>query len=131
MRIKRMNAALPLAVLPVVLALANMPALAAGQQAGVVVARDAQTGQLRAPTPAEMQALAAAAARAAQPLSPPVVRADGSRILHLGERGLVYSVVTLDADGKLHDQCVQGAEAARQAIGQAEAAARDQEQRHE
>lgn len=126
----RTKATLPLAVLPALLALASIPSLAAGQQAGAVVTRDPQTGKLRAPTPAEMQALAPAPG-AAQPLPPPVMRPDGSRILHLGERGMAYSVVTLDADGKPHEQCVQDPEAARQAVVPTGADPHAREQRHE
>ena len=89
-----------------------------GQQ-GRVVVRDAQTGQLRAPTAAEMRALAPppASARMSAPPQPAMVtHPGGSRHVHLGERGLVYSVVKRGADGKLEEQCVHGAAAAEKAI---------------
>lgn len=91
----------------------------AQQQSGMVVVRDAQTGELRAPTAAEARALAPApAASAAMRATSPalVTHPDGRRQVKLGERGLVYTVVTRDADGKLHDQCVQGAAAAEKAV---------------
>ena len=89
-----------------------------GQQ-GMVVVRDAQTGQLRAPTAAEMRALAPqrALARMNAPPQPAMVaHPGGSRHVRLGERGLVYSVVKRGADGTLHEQCVHGAAAAEKAV---------------
>ena len=85
----------------------------------MIVVRDAQTGQLRAPTAAEARALAPSPAMsAAMRATPPalVARPDGSKQVKLGERGLVYSVATRGADGKLAEQCVQGAHAAEQAV---------------
>ena len=81
--------------------------------------RDPQTGQLRAPTPAESRALAPAPSSAAMRApSPPalVTHPGGSRQVRLGERGLVYSVVTRGADGKLAGQCVHGPAAADNAV---------------
>jgi hypothetical protein len=43
-------------------------------------------------------------------------RRDGSRGVRLGEKSLVYDVVTRGADGKLSSQCVQGQAAAREAM---------------
>lgn len=91
----------------------------AQQQQGMVVVRDAQSGQLRAPTPAEIRALAPppAAAQMNAPSQPALVtHPGGSRQVRLGERGLVYSVVTRGADGKLAEQCVHGAAAADKAV---------------
>jgi hypothetical protein len=91
----------------------------AQQESGMVVVRDAQTGQLRAPTAAEARALAPApTASAAMRAAPPamVTHPDGGRHVKLGERSLVYTIVTRGADGKLHDQCVQGAAAAEKAV---------------
>ena len=85
----------------------------------MVVVRDAQTGQLRAPTAAEARALAPApSASAAMRAAPPAVvtHPDGGRQVKLGERGLVYTVVTRGSDGKLDDRCVQGAAAAEKAL---------------
>jgi hypothetical protein len=124
--------ALPLAALFAAATL-HTPAHA---QEGMVVVRDPQTGQLRAPTPAERQALTrgpAASLRAmgpAVPLSSQVVRnPDGSRKLKLGQRGQVFEVVTRTPDGKLTEQCVQGEDAASRALQQP--ATPHQEPRHE
>lgn len=91
---------------------------AGGAQQAMVVVRDAQTGELRAPTPQEMRALAppsAGALRApAQPAA--VTHPGGSRQVRLGERGLVYTVVKRGPDGKLSEHCVQGAGAADKAV---------------
>ena len=109
---------LPLAALGVALLQATQ-ARAAGQE-GMVAVRDPQSGQLRAPTPAEMKALApapAATLRATVPLSRLVVQnPDGSRKLHLGERGMVYSLATRGADGQLDQHCVEGEAAAARAL---------------
>lgn len=88
------------------------------QQQGMVVVRDAQTGQMRAPTAAEARALAPpSAARLSAPAQPTMVtHPGGSRQVRLGERGLVYSVVKRGADGKLAEQCVHGTEAAEKAV---------------
>jgi hypothetical protein len=95
-----------------VMAAFSMHAKAAGQE-GMVVVRDPLTGQLRAPTADELKELRAnapATAGLAAPRTPvPVTRADGSRGMRLGEKGLVYDVVTRGPDGKLTRECVQGA----------------------
>jgi hypothetical protein len=119
----------------------SLPAAAEpdGQQ-GMVVVRDAQTGKLRHPSPAEVKALRAqplARALAAPAATSPVtVRRDGTMHKRLGERGMVYSVVTRDADGKLHDQCVQGAAAADKAVhapapAEQKSTGQNEEHRHE
>ena len=139
---KKLLAALPLA------AICFMPHHASAQdQQGMVVVRDAQTGQLRAPTAAESRALAPKTTSAmTAPARPSMVtHASGARQVRLGERGLVYSVVTRDGDGKLSDECVRGEEAAEHAVHghgqhghsqgaptrQAEQAHDDKEGRHE
>jgi hypothetical protein len=102
-------------------------------QSGMIVVRDPQTGQLRAPTAAESRALAAQGPSAgirAQPEPALVTHPGGSRQVRLGERGLVYSVVTRDADGKLAGQCVQGAAAADKAV-HAPASAQHKEHHHD
>ena len=98
--------------------------------------RDAQTGQLRAPTPAEIRALTPppASARMGAPSQPTLItHPGGGRQVRLGERGLVYSVVTRGADGKLAEQCVHGKAAAEQAVraGAAPATAHNEGHRHE
>jgi hypothetical protein len=87
----------------------------------LVVVRDAQTGKLRQATAAELRVLRAqqiarplAAAAASGPVT---VRRDGTLHKRLGERGMVYSVATRDADGKLGMQCVKGEQAAEAALG--------------
>jgi len=84
----------------------------AAEQEGMVVVRDPLTGQLRAPTADELKELHArtpAAAGLAAPRTPvPLTRTDGARGLRLGEKGMVYDVVTRASDGKLTHQCVQG-----------------------
>ena len=85
-------------------------------QQGMVVVRDADTGHLRAPTPAEAQALHprtnASAAAAAAPAPRMIIGPGGRRSVKLDQRHMVYSVVTRGADGKLEEQCVHGADAA-------------------
>ena len=120
-----------IAVLPFAALWAAMPPKAGAQQPaqqpqqpqqgqqGMVVVRDAQSGQLRAPTAAEMRALApppATARMSAAPQPAMVTHPGGSRHVRLGERGLVYSVVKRGADGKLEEQCVHGAAAAETAV---------------
>ena len=100
------------------LAVFSMHARAAGQegQEGMVVVRDPQTGKLRAPTSDELKALRAQtpSAALAAPRQPATVsRSDGSRGVRLGERNMVYEVVTRGADGKLTRECVEGGTAAQ------------------
>jgi hypothetical protein len=110
-----------------VLASMTMHAKAADQKAedrqeGMVVVRDPQTGKMRAPTPEELRALRAkappsSAALTGTPRTPQQLsRRDGSRGVRLGEKSLVYDVVTRGEDGKLSSQCVQGEAAAREAL---------------
>jgi hypothetical protein len=93
------------------------PAHAAGQQ-GMVVVRDPQTGELRAPTAAESQALLGQSALQRKVPAQHVesVGAGGSRKVQLGRSALVYSVVTRGADGALAEQCVSGDHAAHAAL---------------
>ena len=104
---------------------------------GMVVVRDAQSGQLREPTAAEIRALQASpsgsAPRASAAAAPTMVTGPGGRrSVRLGERNMVYSVVTRDANGKLgDDQCVPGAQAAERALAQPAPATKHEEHRHE
>lgn len=105
-------------------------ALAAGQ-GGVVVVRDAQTGQMRAPTPDELRQLRASRPQGATPQALPGAahsvlgtRPNGARGVRLGENSLVYEVVTRGPDGRLSNQCVQGEAAARAALRNPDAASR-------
>jgi hypothetical protein len=93
-----------------------------GQQ-GMVVTRDPVTNKLRAPTPEEMQALRAktsprAGLQAARPSEHTMLaaRPGGARGVRLGEKTLVYEVVTRGADGKLSSECVHGDAAAAAAV---------------
>ncbi|TFW28017.1 post-PEP-CTERM-1 domain-containing protein [Massilia horti] len=127
--------ALPFIVLCVV-ALTHLPPASAADQKGMVVTRDPQTGQLRAPTPSEMQELNAQARTLAAPVqSVPaqptlVARPDVTRQVRLGDAGQVYSIVTRDSDGKLLNQCVQGERAANAVLTQGITISKE-EQRHE
>ncbi len=94
---------------------ATAQAAPAGEQA--VVVRDAETGQLRAPTAAEAQALRdSQRQRAPQTASKaPVQRthADGSVSVELDDSTLMYSVARRGADGTIERACVQGIEKAQ------------------
>jgi len=106
-----------------VLSLPCLPTVAAQESTahGLTVTRDAATGKLRAPTTAELQALSAqtqaTAGRPAQPVFDTLP--DGRSRAFLGESGLVYSVVTRGADGKIDQQCVHGAHAAEHIVNMA------------
>jgi hypothetical protein len=119
-----------------VLASLSMHAKAQERKEGMVVVRDPQTGKMRAPTPEELRQLRAktppsAAAMAGAPQENKVLtRRDGARGVRLGEKTLVYDVVTRGADGKLSEQCVQGADNAQEAM-QHPANAEHKEHRHE
>ena len=89
---------------------------------GVTVVRDAQSGQLRAPTAEEFKILqeqaarlnAQAGAREPDTAAIVVVHPNGARSVRLGERGMVYAVATRDANGQVHTDCVQGKPGASQ-----------------
>ncbi|GAB3382573.1 post-PEP-CTERM-1 domain-containing protein [Massilia agri] len=105
----------------------------AGAPSGMVVVRDAQTGQLRTPAPAEMRALQPRTpSTALAPSQPKMVTGPGGRrSVQLGERHMVYSVVTRGADGKLSDQCVHGVHAAENAVDHPAPASKPEEHRHD
>ena len=100
-----------------VMALPHARAHAAGQE-GMVVVRDQQTGELRAPNAAEAAALLGKQSLQRQAAQPRVesIGPGGSRKVQLGKSALVYSVVTRDGDGKLAEQCVSGEQAAHDAM---------------
>jgi hypothetical protein len=96
---------------------ASVPAQAA--DAGLVVARDPVTGQLRAPTAEEARALEQAPKTeslksSVAPAAAPVARraANGAVGFHVGEAFMTYSVMRRNADGTMSMQCVTGAQAA-------------------
>jgi hypothetical protein len=124
----------------VVLASVSMHAKAQARaepgQEGMVVVKDPQTGKMRAPTPEELRALRAktppppAALTGGAKTPKNLTRRDGARGVRLGEKTLVYEVVTRGEDGKLSSQCVQGEDAATNAL-QHPANAEHKEHSHE
>ena len=111
---------LPLAALALPACAQQAAPQQAPSQQGMVVVRDADTGELRAPTADEARALhprsSASAAGVAAPAPKMVTGPGGRRSVQLGERQMVYSVVTRGADGKFEQQCVHGAHAADGAV---------------
>ena len=113
---QKLLAASALAALCAATALAPPPAHAT-EQPGMVVVRDPQTGELRAPTADEARALQGTAPqRKAAKQHVETVGPGGSRKVQLGRSALVYSVATRDANGKLTEQCVGGEDAAHTAL---------------
>jgi hypothetical protein len=119
-----------------VLVLAAAPAAQAADGVGLRIVRDPVSGQLRAPTPEEAQAMdaqeakaraakAAAAAGTAKEAPAPMEfrQANGSVRYRVGDAFLSYSVVTRKADGSLDMQCVAGKDAAEKAVLDPKAAA--------
>lgn len=91
----------------------------------LTVVRDKETGQLRAPTAAELsnmqrraEALQSARVGAAPAAQQPLLRshASGARSARLTPDFSSYSVVRKNADGSLDQTCVQGHEAALKAL---------------
>jgi hypothetical protein len=118
-----------------VLASLSMHARAWETKEGMVVVRDPQTGKMRAPTPEELRELRAmappsTAAMAGAAQNKPLSRRDGARGVRLGEKTMVYEVVTRGADGTLSSRCVQG-EAAADAALRHPVNATHEEDRHE
>jgi hypothetical protein len=102
-----------------------------GGQDGMTVVRDKLTGKLRAPTSAELHALRGQLMKpetAMTPVQPTksTVRPDGTRAIHLGERGMVYAVMRRNDDGSLTGHCVKGEQAAADAIGKKQENGHDQ-----
>ena len=96
----------PLATAMLAAVFAASPALAVSES-GMTVTRDAETGQLRAPSAAEMKALQAArkpsSSRAAT--APVEVRyGDGTVGMTLGDDHMMYSVARVNAQGKVEPQ---------------------------
>jgi hypothetical protein len=105
------------------LALATLGAVqpATAAQQGVIAVRDAETGELRAPTAAEAKALQALEQQRQQgqgkSAAPQISRkADGTRKGHLGNQGAVYSVLTRNPDGSSQVDCITGPDAAKDAV---------------
>ncbi len=91
------------------------------QDQGLVVVRDAETGQLRAATAAEYKALVPQAVREAQvtrgvqPASKVLVKSNGTKVLNVADRA-VYAVVSRNADGSLNHAEAVGDKAATAAL---------------
>lgn len=89
----------------------------AADDKGMVVVRDAETGQLRAPTAAEYKQLApqtlksAALQAGSTKQSQVVTRANGTRVASVANK-VLYSVVTKNADGSLTEACAENEDAA-------------------
>ena len=85
----------------------------ASAQQGMTVVRDPATGQLRAPTADELRELhnKRAQTRIAPATPQSTVRPDGTRKLELGERGMVYSVITRAPNGQLKRDCIHAKDA--------------------
>jgi hypothetical protein len=115
---------------PLAAAYAVAALLAASAASAATVARDPVTGELRAPTATEAQALSQPASsgraglKAAQPrgllsgrVNPqPIQHADGSVEHELDESSLSFSVATRNSDGSINQACVTGPEAAAAAM---------------
>ncbi|WP_310385301.1 post-PEP-CTERM-1 domain-containing protein [Roseateles sp.] len=115
---------------PLAAAFAVAIVLATAGASAATVAKDPSSGELRAPTAAEAQALSqpAAGARtsggAVQPrglltgkVNPqPVQHADGSVEHELDESTLSFSVATRNSDGSISQACVTGPDAAAAAM---------------
>ncbi len=109
-------------------ALAVGPCAQAADAAQRVV-RDAVTGELRAPTAEEFQALEAAEANArrgapAAPREAPVARRSvhGAHGFRVGDRFMTYSVIKRNADGTTSLVCVTGEDAADRVLRAPQAA---------
>lgn len=129
------------------LALAAALALGCAAAQAQVVVRDAQSGQLRAPTAAEAQALQSKAPAAKNRIgmitgriNPPEIRyANGAIGQELDASTMVYSVIQIGADGSRSMVCATGEEEARAALNaprhsfaqRITAARTAQEQKHE
>ncbi|MCV2353679.1 hypothetical protein LNV09_05825 [Paucibacter sp. B2R-40] len=119
---------------PLAAAFAVVTLLAASAASAATVAKDPVTGELRAPTASEAQALsqpassgrvgvkAASTSTQARGLltgrinPQPVQHADGSVEHELDESSLSFSVATRNSDGSISQACVTGAQAADAAM---------------
>lgn len=130
-----LGSALGLAMMSV---LAAPAALAAQDEPGAQVVRDADTGKLRAPSHEEHKALREQQREARKADSAdqdrrglvsgtvapaPVRRANGSVALELDESSMSYAVMTRRPDGSLAMQCVTGPQAATRALRDAKSGA--------
>ena len=103
------------------LALAAAAPLAAQAAPQSIVVRDAETGQLRAPTAEEAKALGAArgkSARSALAVAAPEARtlANGAVAMDLDDSTMVFAVARRNADGTISRFDVHGKAAAERAV---------------
>jgi hypothetical protein len=105
-------------------------------QDGMVVVRDAKTGKMRAPTADELKALrprtpsALGTAAKPQTQAQALTRRNGARGVRLGEKTMVYEVVTRGADGKLTSECLHDGDAAEHAVHAASSPSKVQAKEH-
>lgn len=93
----------------------QQPAQAARSAPGLTIARDADTGVLRAPTDAEAAALAAPTP-AEEAVVVEFVTAAGVIAAQVPESMLTYTVVSKTADGSIDSICLPTKEAAESAV---------------
>jgi hypothetical protein len=107
-------------------ALAGLPLAGLAQAApsgtdSMTVVRDADTGKLRAPTAAEVEALQLKAARTTNLRTGPATtlqkfHASGARGVRLTDEFMSYAVAVRHADGSIHENCLHTQEAADAAL---------------
>ena len=136
------NSKRALGALAALTALLVSSAAFAAEAPGMKVVKDAATGQLRAPTPAEAQAMhtqeksLAKTTKSVGILSgsetPMVsVKPNGTVMIELTEDTMVYSVVQKGADGSMNMQCVTGADAANKLVNSKTTTKQAQEHQHD
>lgn len=101
----------------------GLPAVSLAAEAATVV-RDAETGQLRAPTAAEAKALRDQAARTGGGTASSAVvgqrqirHKDGTVEMQLDGSSMMYTVAQRHADGSITRACVQGEDQAKAIAG--------------
>jgi len=114
-------------------------AVAATSPAGMKVVRDSATGALRAPTPAEAQAMVAqekvkgkvgVGMLTGTEAPQQQLTSTGAVRMELSEETMVYSVVKRADDGSLNMECVTGSDAAKKLIN-SKSPATKQEHKHD
>jgi hypothetical protein len=85
-------------------------------QPGMVVVKDPETGELRAPTAAELSTLTGGRSQSSLAVAQEERRPDGSVMVRLPESTQVFSVAKIGPDGKLVTDCVEGKDAADKAL---------------
>ena len=101
----------------------------AAMQSGYRVYKDSATGELRAPTAEEMQAVATEQPGQSSNMQKNITATGATRVV-LDESFLQYSMVVRQPDGSLAEICVTGADKANEVITQATSASSVQEARN-